>query len=56
VTPIKCPNCTDGVMKLPVATAPLPPDYAQKGGAKLVCDKCGYRANPQQVRQARDRN
>ena len=43
-------------MKLPVTTEPLSTDYAQKGGAKLVCNKCGYRASPQQVRQARDRN
>ena len=56
VTPIKCPNCTDGVMNLPAATTSLTPNYTQKRGAKLVCKKCGYRASPQQVRQAKDRN
>lgn len=56
MAPISCPKCKAGVMKLPVATGPLSTDYAQKGGAKLVCNKCGYRASPQQVRQAKDRN
>ena len=48
--PKKCPKCKDGVMKLPLATKTLRQDYAAQGGAKLVCGKCGYQANPSKLR------
>ena len=53
---IKCPKCKEGVMKLPLATKPLGPGYADKGGAKLVCTKCSHQALPSELRQSKNSN
>ena len=50
---IKCPKCKDGMMKVEVrSTQQLKEDYMKSGGTKLVCQKCGHRGNPSDIRQA----
>jgi hypothetical protein len=36
---LKCPKCKEGIMRLPLALAPLQPN---KPGSALTCSKCGY--------------
>ena len=36
---LKCPKCKEGVMRLPLALAPLQPN---KPGSALTCSECGY--------------
>lgn len=47
---MKCPKCKEGVMRLPLGRQ-LDPGRSEGGrpGTKLVCSKCGYRAEPTEV-------
>jgi len=54
---MKCPKCEEGMMKLDVrSTEQLKEDYRKSGGRRLVCQKCGHRGNPRDIRQAEKSN
>ena len=50
---ITCPKCKEGTMKVEVrSTKQRKADYMKSGGTKLVCQTCGHRGNPSDIRQA----
>jgi|GEM_PF-5350980 len=54
---IKCPKGKEGMMKVEVrSTEQLKADYMKSGGTKLVCQTCGHRGNPSDIRQANKSN